>query len=299
MQNKDILYARWLNGEITPEELKVLQEEGSLQDLDHVIKTVDGWSMPKYDTTAGYEKLKASRTPAKAKVRRLDWRQVTAIAASFLVLVTVGISYFNDGSETVMAHNGSTETTNLIDGTSIVVNDGSSVTYDMDNWDQSRTVELSGEGFFEVEKGAPFVVNTDNGSITVLGTKFNIRAWGDKLYVECYEGSVQVVANGQKSILTKDESVNIVHGTMNAKQKIAHQGPMWMSNTSRFYDEDILNVFQELERQYNITVTAIPLDRSFSGNFMHDDLNKALQSICKPLGLKYQIAADQKTVLIE
>lgn len=299
MQNKDILYARWLSGEITPEELKVLEEEGSLQELDQVIKTVDGWSMPKYDTAAGYEKLKANRTPSKPKVRRLDWRQITAIAACFLVLVTVGINYFNDGSETVMAHNGSIEKTNLIDGTSIVINDGSSVTYDMDNWYQSRMVALKGEGFFEVEKGAPFVVNTDQGSIEVLGTKFNVRSWGDNLYVECYEGSVQVTSNNQETILKPYESVNVVKGSMNAKQEIAHGQALWIGGTSRFYEEDITNVFEELERQYNITVKAPILDRSFSGNFRHDDLSKAVQSICKPLGLKYRITADQKEVLIE
>lgn len=84
----------------------------------------------------------------------------------------------------------------LPDGTIVYLNAKSSLTYSQDFGRESRNVELSGEGFFEVKKDIKkqFTVKTGFMDITVLGTKFNVYAYQDKDIVEMslVEGSVNI-----------------------------------------------------------------------------------------------------------
>jgi len=299
MENKDVLYAKWLSGEISDEELRAIEGDDALADLEQVIKNVDQLSMPKYDTTVGYEKFKKAHPSKPTKSRKINWFLVSGVAASFLLaIVVLWNTLKTDHNKVLFADHGQTTKNVLNDGSQIILNDGSKVAYNTKNWTDNRTIELTGEALFEVTKGSPFIVNTQNGSIQVLGTQFNVRAWGDNLYVECYEGKVQVSVNNQETILTANEAVNVLQGNMNEKQTITNRAPSWQNAMSRFYNEKLQDVFEELERQYNIKVNMKVTNRSFSGNFRHDDLEVALRSICKPLGINYTINEDQKTVVI-
>lgn len=299
MEDKDALYAKWLNGEIDDDELRSVVGPEEFAELDRVVKTVDQWSMPKYDTSEGYAKFKQKHRIKPAEIRKINWFKIGGIAASFLILFFVGNHFYSNQDEQLFAANGLNENAVLADGSEIWVNDGSSVTYTSKNWSDQRTIELTGEALFEVTKGSPFTVKTQNGSIRVLGTQFNVRAWGSNLFVECYEGKVEVTVGDQKTILTANEAVDVFQGSMNEKQNISNSSPSWQIGVSKFQNEKLYDIFEELERQYDIEVKMPPGNRSFSGQFKHDDLEKALQGICKPLGLKYNIDEDQKIVVIE
>ncbi len=299
MENKDVLYARWLSGEISDDELRSLEGEDALTELKRVTQAADSWSMPKYDTSAGFDKFKQKHQAPAAKVRKLNWFAVGGIAASLLVVAFFGIPYLTNPNEVLFAENGQNQTVELSKGSEVWLNDGSTVEYNARNWENQRTIELSGEALFEVTKGSPFIVNTQNGSIRVLGTQFNVRAWGKNLYVECYEGRVEVTANKQEIVLMANESVNVVLGKMSEKKPISNTAPFWQSSTSRFYDERLEDVFEELERQFDVRVNRKASDRRFSGSFGHQDLDNALRSICKPLGLKFTISEDKKVIEIE
>ncbi len=299
MEDKDVLYAKWLNGEISDDKLESLVGAEALVDLKRVVSATDKWSMPKYDASAGYNKFKKNKTVKESKVKQINWYKVSGIAASFLILFFFGTRFLTDSTQVIYAGNGQNENKTLADGSEIWLNDGSTIEFDSEDWKANRTIELSGEAQFEVTKGSPFIVNTPNGSIQVLGTQFNVRAWGPNLYVECYEGKVQVTSNNRKTILTEGEAVNVVQGTMTEKEKITHDAPLWKNSISRFHNELLTDVFEELERQYDVEIKSTILKRSFSGNFRHDNLEDALQSICKPLGLNFLIKEDQKIVEIE
>jgi len=299
MKDKEVLYAKWLNGEITDEELRAAEGDNALKELKRVTGTVDGWSMPKYDASAGYEKFKQVHQRAPAKVRRINWFAVGGIAASVLALVVFGSIYLTNQDEIIFAENGQNQNVGLSDGSEVWLNDGSTVEYNAEDWANQRTIELSGEALFDVTKGSPFVVNTKHGSIRVLGTQFNVRAWGENLYVECYEGSVRVTVSAQETTLAAKEAVNVVRGKMSGKNPVLNTSPPWQNGTSRFYNEQLQDVFAEIERQFDVKVEVRASDRSFSGNFRHQDLENALLSVCKPLGLNFTISADGKTVVVE
>ena len=82
----------------------------------------------------------------------------------------------------------------LPDGTLVVLNAGSRLVYPQDFGVDNREVELSGEGYFEVERNEklPFHVQTSSLSVRVLGTKFNFRDYpnDEEAVVSLLEGKV-------------------------------------------------------------------------------------------------------------
>lgn len=299
MNNKEERYAQWLNGEISDAELEAMDGSDTLQELKQVIEEVDQWSLPTYDTNSGYQKMQAKLNATPPKRQGINWLKVMGIAGVIGCLL-FGLFYFYVNKPTELkADPGQHLNYAFQDGSEVWLNDGSSVEYNSSDWTTERTIALQGEALFEVSKGSPFTVNTHNGSITVLGTQFNVRAWGDNLYVECYEGKVQVTSGNQTTILTANQAVNVIGNEMKNNQAINNSAPTWQNGMSRFYDDTLTEVCNELERQYQITIDLQAKDRSFSGNFKHDDLDSALRSICTPLDLKYVISQDRKSVVIE
>lgn len=298
--NKDTLYARWLAGDLSPEEEQTLQTSGELEELESVINAADKLTLPKYDTAAGYAKFKANKIPPKtATVRTLTTRRIwtmMAAAASILLLIYTG-NLMLSGTTSIKAGNLANLTHDFKDQTKVVLNDGSKLMYDEANWEQERSVNLEGEAVFDVQTGSPFIVNTPNGTVEVLGTNFNVRAWGKKLHVECYEGSVRVRSNNHETVLSPNQAVNVVAGQMK-EQTITHQKPLWTTGNSRFHEERLDVVFEELERQYDVNVDRSIINRPFNGSFSHDNLDKAVDKICKVMGLKYEISTDGKTITI-
>lgn len=92
----------------------------------------------------------------------------------------------------------------LNDGTQVWLNSETEIEYPDTFADDNRTVRLSGEAYFIVEKdnARPFIVNTGGGSVRVLGTSFNISAYtGDKeMTATLVSGSV-VIGNGREQLV--------------------------------------------------------------------------------------------------
>lgn len=295
--DKDTLYARWLSGDLSPSEERELKESGALEELESIIEATDQWSLPAYDAEKGFAQFQSGKKPKPTPVRRLNLGWTIGIAAGILILV-VAIFWLSGRESHLEAGNATNFAFDFKDRSSILLNDGSSIDYNDNNWLDQRLIRLKGEAFFEVEKGVPFIVETSHGRVEVLGTQFNVRSWGAKLYVECYEGSVRVTIDQQNVVLTAMESVNLINGNLTEKQPINHQQPQWTTGISRFYQEDINEVFNELARQYDIEVTVPALSQTFSGSFNHDNLETALQNICKPMQLSFTFSDNNKKVTI-
>ncbi len=297
-EEKETIYARWFSGDISEEELDLLKKEGSIEDLEKIKEATNQWRIPAYDKTAGLKGLKSKIKPQPViQYNVFKWAAVFILSISSIAALYLFIK--TDKPKEIYASQKSVEKHNLMDGSIATLNDGSTISYIEKNWNNKRAISLEGEAYFEVIKGSQFKVFTDKGNIQVLGTAFTVRAWNNKLYVECYEGSVEVTNNDHKVILSPRESVNFIGSAVPKVNKISNPKPFWLEGKSRFYEEDAGSVFDELERQYGITVIRPELKKSFNGLFEHDNLERALINVCTPLGLSFKIAKDQKTVTIE
>ncbi len=333
----DTLYARWLAGDLTPEEIAAMKASGEWDELTKIIEATNKLSLPTYDKDAAFKRLQqrnrnkskgiamdsgkqvneSKHTPSKvrsieetpsrttAKVRsieeapsRRNWLSLVGIAAT-LFLIAGALFWFLPRTVSVESALAQTQTHTFPDKSSVILNAASSLSYSK-NFASNRTVKLEGEAVFSVQKGSsPFKVMTDNGVVEVLGTEFNVREWGKNLYVECYEGKVKVSNAKSEAILTPGESINIVNGKMREEGKINHQQATWTQGTSKFYEEDVNTVLEELGRQYAVGINAPGLAKRFTGSFTHESLEEALKQVCKPMGLTYQISEDKKTIEIK
>ncbi len=119
----------------------------------------------------------------------------------------------------VSAPLGSKSKIDLPDGTSVVLNAGSTLEYAMDYGTRIREVKLEGEGYFKVAKNkdCPFIVKAKNTSITALGTEFNVKAYVEESIVQTtlVEGMVSINPDvnkkktSQETILTPNQMLTV------------------------------------------------------------------------------------------
>ena len=134
-------------------------------------------------------KIQAKKFKPKRKVRFL--KQFSA-AASLLLLISVGFYVLNNSSKITHKTNfGEILNIKLQDGSDVTLNSNSSLSYYKN---ESRKVWLSGEAFFQVDKkvvtNAKFWVLTDDLSVEVYGTSFNVNTKKKKTDVFLEEGSI-------------------------------------------------------------------------------------------------------------
>ena len=206
------------------------------------------------------------------------------------MIICFGIYYFTKSSDTI-------ESTLLAQQKSLVLPDASEVhlnalstiTYNGTNWDNERHVALDGEAFFKVAKGQSFKVETSFGTVTVLGTEFNVKQRDNFFEVICYEGKVGVETKLKQVVLLPGDRFLIIDGNYIATEKENVSSPSWLEHNSNFKSIPYREVIAEFERQYGVSVELQNIDSSqlFTGSFAHNDIEIALKSITLPLQLKY------------
>jgi transmembrane sensor len=140
------------------------------------------------------ERFKADVQP-KPSVKLIPiMRAALPYAAAVAILISIAFWFYAMpnifSKEEVSMHRfeaplGSRAKVMLPDETEIWLNAGSMIEYSNDFNKGSRQVKLIGEAFFDVSKrDVPFVVNTSEINIRVLGTTFNIKAYAEDEIIE-------------------------------------------------------------------------------------------------------------------
>jgi ferric-dicitrate binding protein FerR (iron transport regulator) len=208
---------------------------------------------------------------------------VIMLSASYFMFFNNNVSF-----ETEIAQ---TKTLALPDNSEVILNASSLLEYNKKSWNKKRDLNLDGEAFFKVSKGQKFTVNTDMGTVEVLGTQFNVKERDNYFEVQCYEGLVGVTYKGQVVKLTKGKTFRIVNGAIIDVGEFNTMSPSWLQSESSFVEVPLAQVIEELERQYDIEILIKDIDTTqlFTGTFTHTDKNIALQSVTIPLKLSYVI----------
>lgn len=300
--NKEDILKKWLNDELTPSELDTFNELDDAALSQEIIQEAQRFKIPEEYAVDDFEALKNQKnTQTSTKVVRFNWVQKLSGVAALLAIV-FGIYYIVtlQSQTTITTDLAQKEIIALPDQSQVTLNAVTSLSYSKNSWDQKREVSLQGEAFFEVAKGAKFDVVTQDGIVTVLGTSFNVKQRDQFFEVSCYEGLVRVLYKGKEIQLPAGNTFRLAH-TKETKGTISGSGPQWMTNRSVFSKVAILEVFKELERQYDVTIDYSNIDSSvlFSGGFEHSELTDALTAITAPLRLKYKIENNREVVIYD
>ncbi len=211
--------------------------------------------------------------------------------------------------ETVVPH-GSQSKIVLPDGTIAWLNSGSILKYNNNYGKRDRTVYLTGEGYFEVEKnpGKPFFVFANDIKVKVLGTIFNVRSYNDETSVEVnlIEGKVDIslseVENPRTLSLLPDQKMvyNKQNKSIRAYKADASRAATWTTGKLCFVDASLEDISKDLERRYDIQIiikTQKIKEELFSGSL---DLIQPIEKILEYMDVdnKYSRIYSGRTIYI-
>lgn len=253
----DYLESQYLNDRLTDEEKRTLDE--------------------KYDYGKAFNRFRqrsglASEMPSAVHGSRfLHW--VAGIAAAIVVLfVTTWFSY-HSGQDAlkgvftdivITAPKGSSTQVTMPDGSTVLLNSGSRLSYSQGFGVSDREVRITGEGYFEVVKDSskPFKVISDNVKVIVLGTKFDFRDYPEDTSAEVTldEGSVNmshlasnqnVTLRPQQQAIMDKKTGEMIVKTFGVNDNMSK----WKNGILSFNGESLGEICKILERSYDVKIT--------------------------------------------
>ena len=242
-------------------------------------------------------KLDQRSTEKPIRNLRIYWSAVASIV--FIALLTT-VYFYQSTPNQIVANKGQHLEYTLPDGSNVIVNADSKISFSESGFAKQRTLNLEGEAFFSVQKGKPFVVKTQTGKVEVLGTTLNVFSRDIELSVSCLAGKVKVSANNQSVILMPGEKADLVSGTLQKTTNIqTDQMAGWRSGEFHFDNVPLISIFEEIERQFNVEIATKGLEnRFFTGSFSNKNLNEVLETVCLPMHLDYEIKNGNKIKIV-
>lgn len=148
----------------------------------------------------------------------------------------------------------------LPDGTKVWLNASSSLRFPTAFVGKERRVDITGEAYFEVEKNPsmPFIVKINGGDeVEVLGTHFNIMAYGDESVMKTtlLEGSINLHASNEIQRLKPGQQALSGSGKMKVIDNAdVEQAVAWKNGLFDFDDDKVVDIMRQLSRWYDIEV---------------------------------------------
>jgi transmembrane sensor len=246
------------------------------------------------------------QAPAVVRPIKQNW---LAYAASVLIVCAAGwFGYKNifhkttaDAFAVVSNPNGKRSKLILPDGSVAYLAGGSTLRYAKNFNGDKRELFLNGEAFFDVVHRAdkPFVVKSGEISTVVLGTSFDVKAYGadDRVTITVNTGKVGVLANvnGKSQLvryLIPDEQINIntQTGLFAFNRANAAEVSGWTNNNLVFYNTTLKGIADALERQYGVRIDFTEPELGhvrLTTRLMNMPLEQAMDNLTLLSGLAY------------
>ncbi len=226
-----------------------------------------------YDVDQAFERFRKRTGLDQSGKQSYKWYRTWSVAAVAIVLLgLITVTAYWQGSRQIQSNFsdivveaplGSKTKLTLPDGSTVWLNAGSKMVYSQGFGVSDRKLAFQGEGYFEVEKidEMPFLVQTHDVNVTVVGTKFNFRNYpeDEEAVVELLEGKV-ALENQLKGEVVRYLSPNekmVLHkatGEMDITSAKVKEATLWTENILLF-DEDLLpDIVRKLERSYHVQI---------------------------------------------
>jgi len=221
-----------------------------------------------------------------------------AVAAAFIGFISFLWLMNQSGNLEISSRTDEMLAHQLPDGSRVILNRQSGITYHPEKWQTNREVQLEGEALFEVKKGSKFKVKTSEGEVEVLGTSFNVYSRERQLSVTCYTGKVAVRNASDDVVLLPGQEVfqDQMGNLAMLKKPVPDDKSPWINNLIRFNEAPLYKVIKDLNLYYGeiYTIDAEVANEKFTGILPSDSKLKALENLTWALGLKHKISKEGK-----
>ncbi|MDO9257210.1 MAG: FecR domain-containing protein [Bacteroidales bacterium] len=315
------ILAKYLGGEMSETELLEFESEiavseenkTSIEKMKNQWTAMKGYKDQKMpDTLNAWNKLHNRLDEEKlipnqfAETNRRLVPVFIRAAAVILILLGIGAVIYlqvirKPSIELVHVDTGN-ETNTLIktlnDGSIIYIAQNSLFSFPEEFENNSRNVELKGEAFFDIASNPekPFIIETDEAFIEVLGTAFNVKTQNGKGFELIVDrGKVKVTLKKDLShseLVVAGEKINEVKNSLVKSKHMANQANTWYKQRMHFKDESLFNIISVLNRNFNTTFAVAEKEtgtRKLTVTFTNNETTDSItELICVGLNLKSQ-----------
>ncbi|RIV72374.1 FecR family protein [Flagellimonas aequoris] len=190
----------------------------------------------------------------------------------------------------------------LSDGTQVYLNAGTNLRFPISFVPGNlREVFLEGEAYFEVTRDEenPFVVQSNDMQVKVLGTHFNVSSYeGSEQHAVLVEGSVSVSHQGSSMeiseplVIKPGQKASLVPEGLDVKEVDAGDYIAWTQDILIFNDESFPEIIKKIERRYNVEIqnnyTELTSAR-FNGKFNEESIIDLMNTFKESANFDYQI----------
>lgn len=269
--------------------------------------TADVATLKKFDSEVAWNQVDSKLETRKARVRQLKniALVISGMAASLFIFLSLTFytNLFSTSEATIAMTTtyGSRSKVVLPDGSVVKLNAGSNLEYHYDKALQTRKVNFSGEGFFEVAKSKkPFLIETADGlKVKVLGTKFNLSTYPEDRMEQTslVEGKVELCHSGSASLILKPGQIATLDKKSNeikyTEGEISHT-TSWMENKLYMENMSLHDVCTKLERWYDVKITlndkCMGEKIHYTGVLKEQTVLDVLNALCQLSRISYQLS---------
>jgi transmembrane sensor len=319
------LFTKYVEGNIDKSDLLRLieyLESKPKEEFDHITK--DLWDTNGHKHLPGAQELlgKINQKIRPSKYRLSYHLTPMRVAAAVVLLMLSGAILFFIGdshvdkstiAQVIVKTNplGQKSKIFLPDGSMIMLNSGSSISYPESFTDSLRAVTLEGEAFFEVKTNSkkPFQVYSQGVLTTVLGTSFNIKAYPEEEYVTVALATGKILVQATDEASTGEEiilepgsaiSYSVAENRFSRHNYVYNQELGWKDGIIYFDHASRTEVFNILSRWYGVEFTEenqpSDVEWKYSSQFKNEYLENVLESIGFSKNFTYRISNKKVTV---
>lgn len=190
----------------------------------------------------------------------------------------------------------------LADGTKVWMNSDSKFEFPTVFTGKERRVRLQGEAYFQVQRNEkmPFRIEVNGIEVAVLGTSFNIQAYGELMYTTLVEGAVALNVGGDTFRLSPGEEAKVNKRKVRVQKVDVYERIAWKEGKFVFREKRLEEVMEILGRWYDVEIcyrnTAVK-DLHFTGNIpRHATISEVLQFLERTRLVHFSIAG--RTVIV-
>ncbi len=280
------------------------KEKASLEYWDELPVTEDAGTyaaLERVNRRIGHPAKQAVRIPLHTQ--KTLFAKISRVTAILIPLLLIGGGYLfynqqqNKMIEVSVAY-GDTRHLLLPDSSEIWINAGTHIRYPKNFSQTERVIHLDGEAYFSVKKdeAKPFIVQTQELSVKVLGTRFNVKAYtGDeKVTTTLTNGEVKVSTPNDSRVLQPNDQLTYDRNTsaIEVIQVPAEETDGWLSGQLLFHNSSLAEIIQTLERRFGMSInnqTRIPVSKLYTVKFVRNEtLDEVLDVLEDVVGFSYQ-----------
>jgi transmembrane sensor len=203
----------------------------------------------------------------KNRFSRSTLLRIAAVAIILLSLGTVGIylgriGTFSRNITFVTGNDQKNLLVSLPDGSNIIMNRNTELSYRTNFGKRNRDVKLKGEAFFEISSDVlkPFIIDAGTAKVKVVGTTFNVRTNNSRSEVEVYVKTGKVLLSDNSGLRSLELDPGYVgRFDLSTSLKEVNKNPNYLAwkTEQLFYNGQKLEVvFDDLKRVYNMDIVA-------------------------------------------